>query len=83
MNKSDHDSFIARRWIPWLRNNNDVAAEDVDSGFEKLESDLKGLSAAQQKLVFNLVEQMRICNEEDNKPDNHNSEHNQSDTRNN
>ena len=69
---SDSDTSIAKRWIPGLRKNNDVTAEDVtaneeDLGSRKLKPDLKGLSPAQLKLIFDLIAQMKIRNEEDKK----------------
>ncbi len=73
--KFDHELSVAKRWIPWLRNYDDVAAEDTNLGFEKLKADLKELSPAQLKLIFDLVEQMRTCNEENDKVDKQNSKY--------
>lgn len=74
-NKTDRDLIIAKRWLPWLRNDDDVAADDTNLGFEKLKADLKDLSPAQLKLVFDLVEQMKMRNKEDKQVGNQNSKY--------
>ena len=66
-NEFDDQPSIAKRWIPWLRNNDDVASENADLGVKKIESDLKGLSTAQLKLITDLIDQMKMRNEEDKK----------------
>jgi len=70
--KFDDQPSIAKQWIPWLRNNDDVAANNADLGVNKIESDLKGLSPAQLKLITDLIDQMKMRNEEDKKSINRN-----------
>ena len=84
LGKFDYDPSIriSKRWIPWLRTNNDVATGDVVMSWDKLKADLAGLSTAQLKLVFDLVEQLRMRNEEDKRLGNPNSKYRWADPRN-
>ena len=67
-----YNPSITKRWILWLRNNKYFAAKDLDSGIKKLDSYLKGLSPAQLKLIFDLVDLMKMRNEEDKRVGNQN-----------
>ena len=68
--KFDDDLFtkMPKRWIPWLQTNTDMPTDSVIDTWEKLRSDLERLTVAQLKLVFDLVQQMKLANEEDKKP---------------
>ncbi len=68
--KFDDDLFakMPKRWIPWLRTNTDMPTDSVIDTWEKLISDLERLTVAQLKLVLDLVQQMKLANEEDKKP---------------
>ena len=59
---------MPKRWIPWLRTNTDMPTDSVIDTWEKLRSALERLTVAQLKLVLDLVQQMKLANEEDKEP---------------
>ncbi len=64
---NDLSTKMPKRWIPWLRTNTDMPKGSVIDTWEKLISDLERLTVAQLKLVLDLVQQMKLANEEDKK----------------